>query len=323
MNDKSEVDMTLWEPLDNEAKDSEKVDRKSLTFLQDAWRRLLENKIAICSLIIIIIILLGAIFVPMFWHVGYSDQNLEFANVPPTFEIFSIDDEHYVYISLEHKVLEVTKDGVLLNMAELEKDDIINRKKYYSVAGKNIVVDYSKYFLAKKDLTQAKIAAQKDPTIDIVTMEAELEEMPKSTTTCDGAPLTPAGKVWNKTFIFGNDSLGRDLFIRIVYGARISLTVGFAAAFVCFVVGVAYGGISGYIGGRIDNLMMRIVDTVSSIPTLLYVILLSVLFNSGGLFTIVLTIGLTYWVSMARLVRGQVLTLKEQEFILAAESLGA
>lgn len=107
-----------------------------------------------------------------------------------------------------------------------------------------------------------------------------------------------------------------------MYGGRISLIVGFVAAILNFILGVIYGGIAGYVGGRVDNIMMRIVDVVSSIPMLLYVILLMVILEPG-LTTIIIALSLTHWLSMARLVRGQVLGLKKQEFVLAAQSLGA
>ena len=111
------------------------------------------------------------------------------------------------------------------------------------------------------------------------------------------------------------------MWIRILYGARISLTVGLVASIVNLVIGVIYGGIAGYEGGRVDNIMMRIVDIINSVPSLLIVILLMVVYKPG-LQTIIITIGLIYWVGMARLVRGQVLSLKEQEFVLAARTIG-
>ena len=100
-----------------------------------------------------------------------------------------------------------------------------------------------------------------------------------------------------------------------------SLLVGVFAAVVNFVVGVIYGGISGYLGGRVDNIMMRIVDTISSIPMMLYVIMLMVVLGPG-LHSIIIAMGLTYWVEMARIVRSQVLAMREQEFVMAATLLG-
>lgn len=126
----------------------------------------------------------------------------------------------------------------------------------------------------------------------------------------------------DKVHWFGTDELGRDLFVRVMYGARISLSVGFVAAIINLTIGVLYGGVSGYYGGRVDNLMMRIVDVIYSIPMMLYVILLMVILGKG-LTNVFITLGVVYWGNMARIVRGQVLSLKEQEFILAARAAGA
>lgn len=129
--------------------------------------------------------------------------------------------------------------------------------------------------------------------------------------------LAPCWEHW-----FGTDNLGRDLFIRVLYGARISLAIGVVASIINLVIGVLYGGISGLLGGRADRIMMNIVDVLYSVPTLLYVILLMVVFKPG-LTNIFLALGLSYWLQMARIVRGQVLSIREQEFVLAAVSMGA
>lgn len=126
----------------------------------------------------------------------------------------------------------------------------------------------------------------------------------------------------NAVHWFGTDELGRDIFVRSWMGARVSLRIGIVATVLNLIVGVIYGGISGYLGGMTDEIMMRIVDVLYSIPTLIIVILLMIIMQPGE-FTIILAMALTGWVDMARLVRGQVLQLKEQEYVLAAKTLGA
>lgn len=121
---------------------------------------------------------------------------------------------------------------------------------------------------------------------------------------------------------FGTDDLGRDICTRVWYGARISLFVGIAAATIDLIVGILWGGIAALSGGKIDEVMMRIVDVLSAIPSLLIVISLIVVIGPG-LHTIILALALLGWITMARVVRGQLLQLKEQGYVLAARALGA
>jgi len=199
----------MFKPVDKDIESAEAIVRPSVTYWQDAWRRLKQNRLAMVGLWVIVAITLIAIFGPMFSPYSYSDQSLFDQNM---------------YITKEH---------------------------------------------------------------------------------------------W-----LGTDDLGRDLLTRIMYGARISLTVGFVASFINLTAGVVYGGISGYYGGQVDNIMMRIVEILSGIPLLLYVILLMVVLKPG-LQNILIALGLVYWLGMARIVRGQILSLKEQDYVLAARTIGA
>ena len=128
--------------------------------------------------------------------------------------------------------------------------------------------------------------------------------------------MPPSSENW-----FGTDDLGRDVFARTWYGARVSLFVGIMAAMIDFFIGVIYGGIAGYKGGRTDHLMMRVIEVLYGLPYLLLVILLAVVMGPG-LFTIIIALSVTGWIGMARIVRGQVLQIKNYEFVLASKTFG-
>ncbi|MGE7623472.1 ABC transporter permease [Viridibacillus sp. NPDC096237] len=121
---------------------------------------------------------------------------------------------------------------------------------------------------------------------------------------------------------FGTDDLGRDVFVRVWEGARISLFIGITAAIIDLIIGVLWGSISGLAGERVDNIMMRIVDVLTAVPYLLVVIVLLVVLESG-LVPMIIALSITGWINMARIVRGEVLSIKNQEFVLASRTLGA
>lgn len=331
-----------WQPASRDTLASEAIGGPSLTYWQDCWRRLRRNKTALLSMLVVLVVVLSAIFVPIFWPYSYEDQNLIFANIPPELNIYDMGNDRYIYITSDYKSIDVDADGHLLQATSMVKDDKTNRLYIYEVNGKQVTVDYGVYFRAKTEFMQLQ-AKYKDgtpvpvseaeylveyygsdapETVTLKTAERILEDkLQRYHVLYDGEQIQPSKTVLNRSYIWGTDSLGRDVFIRVIYGARVSLLVGVVAALVNLIVGVLYGGIAGYLGGTADNVMMRIVDTLSSIPMMLYVILIMVVLGSG-LSSIILAMGLTNWLGMARIVRSQVIGMRDQEFVSAAVLLG-
>ena len=140
------------------------------------------------------------------------------------------------------------------------------------------------------------------------------------------APFTKPDGSFSWTHPMGTDNAGRDMLARVLLGGRISLMVGIISTFVSLIIGVSYGAVAGYLGGRIDNLMMRLVDVLYSLPYVILVIVLLAMFRSstpvGQLVLLFIALGSVSWLTMARIVRGQVLSLKNQEFVLAARATG-
>ncbi|MBR3751808.1 MAG: ABC transporter permease [Ruminiclostridium sp.] len=224
--------------------------RPSTTFFKDGVKRLLKNKIATISLIIIVIITLTSIILPFFWPYSYNTM----LGVRP---------------------------------------------------GKPVDASYNN--LAPFTYGETELAR----------IEAGEKVFPH---------------------IFGTDASGRDYFIRVVYGTRISLAVGFFASIIVLIIGMTVGSLAGYIGGKVDLIIMRIVDIIYSLPDMLMVILLASVMKvalgeaiegtvleklGGNIISLFIIFALLYWVSMARQIRGQILSLKEQEYVLAANSTGA
>ena len=224
--------------------------RPSTTFFKDGMKRLLRNKVATVSLIVVVLIVLAAIIIPEVWPYAYDTQ----LGITPGKPV----------------------DASFKNLKPFE---------------------YGKTELKR--------------------IEAGEKVFPH---------------------LFGTDSAGRDYFIRVVYGTRISLAVGFFASIIVLIIGITLGSIAGYCGGKVDMVIMRIVDVIYSLPDTLMIILLAsvmkvtlgpiienTILNKLGsnMISLFIVFALLYWVSMARQIRGQILSLKEQEYVLAARSTGA
>jgi oligopeptide transport system permease protein len=294
------MDATQFTFVDHDQLDQAEPYRASLTYWQDAWRRLKKHKPALAGLVGVVLIILFGFAGPFFTSVSFSDQIVDFANTPPRLSIYEVTDDYYVYLTKDYKLLRVSEDGRLLDRLERIQQDAVNKRYTYSDGQTEVLLDFSYNLLPDK-------------------MNSPFDY----SFTSGGPEITePADTVWNRTFPAGSDNVGRNLLVRVMYGARISLTVALVASIVNLLIGVAYGSVAAYEGGRTDIIMMRIVDILNSIPLVLYVILIMVLVGNRGLWTMIIALGSVYWVVMARLVRGQVLSLKEQEFVLAARALG-
>ncbi|SLN74227.1 ABC transporter permease [Roseisalinus antarcticus] len=282
-----------WAPLVRDAAAAEVIAAPVRTYWQDVRARLWRNRPAMAGLAFIVLLVLAAIFGPMISAHSYRSQNLALSNLPPFLtvqEVGGADARQTVFANPGNLQLYAVEAGHVTGLVPGGRRDMINRRTVWQIGGAEVILDYS----------------DGEPVLR--------QE--------DGPGLAEAGRQWNRTYLFGTDQLGRDVLVRQLYGARISLAVAFVATLVNFMIGVTWGGVSGYLGGRVDLVMMRIVEIISTIPLTLYVILMMVVLQSG-LLSVMLAIGTVFWVDMARVVRGQMLTLKSQDYVAAARTMGA
>ncbi|MBR1585203.1 MAG: ABC transporter permease [Clostridia bacterium] len=271
--------------------EADRLYSKPRSFAGDVWFRFRHKPTALLGLVIIVLLILFAVAGPFLTPYGYDDQNTKLANIPAVMDVYPAPDGHFLYITKALKIIEVDEQGHLLRQLKKGKDD----------AARKVTV-----FPYNDDLTV---------TLDYTVMPAAIQDQA-------GNRIEQTQRMWNTSYLLGTDHLGRDILSRLMYGTRISLMVAFVAALVNMVIGIFYGGISGYLGGRADSIMMRIVDIISTIPLTLYVILIKVCLDDG-LMSIIIALSSVYWVDMARVVRGQVLSLKNQEFVMAARTIGS
>ncbi|HIX65507.1 MAG TPA: ABC transporter permease [Candidatus Anaerotruncus excrementipullorum] len=280
----------LWDKLESSNESREKLWTKSRTFAGDVWFRFRHKPTSLAGLLLIAALLFFALVGPLLLDHDYSQQNLDYVNMPPSIQVTHTAGSSF-YITSNLKLIEVGADGTLLQPVPRLQDDFNSRTQTFDYNGATLTLNYG------------------------LTPPALVDEA--------GNPISDIETIHNKDYPLGTDGLGRDMLARLMYGARISLLVAFIAAAVNMCIGILYGGIAGLCGGMVDSVMMRIVDIINTIPLTLYVILISVVLgNNSGLVSIVIALSSVYWVDMARVVRGQVLTLKGQEFVFAARTIG-
>ncbi|MBO7709029.1 MAG: ABC transporter permease [Lachnospiraceae bacterium] len=312
---------------------------KSVSYWQDAWRRFKKNHVSMGALIVFIIILLFSFVGPKFIDYSYQQQFRSSQKLGPM-----------QYSEVEQMAREILKSGVdgayITSIKEGSLTAIRKGDWYISKNGKTYAfhldkaIEKSTLILDEDSEEVLYVGKDKDWENGAFT---EVTPVEYTDTPAEGAQELKLDK---RVFphYFGTDSQGRDLMARCMYGSRVSIIIGIVAALIVLVIGALYGSISGFAGGKVDFVLMRIVDLIYSVPDVLIVLLLQVVlkeplqawFDAGkdplskalsslgvGIVSIFITFALLYWVGMARIIRGQVLQLKEQEYVTAATVLGA
>ena len=285
-----------WEPLATDNSDREKIWSKSRTFAGDVWFRFRRKPTAIAGFVIIIALTLFALVGPLFTPYDYSVQNLEVVNVPPVMKVYQIPNGDYLYITTALKVISVTPDGKLSGQLRKVRDESDKSMTIFDADGTEVALYYggSPYVIADEAT----------------------------------GSIYPSKTMLNKSYILGTDALGRDVLTRLMYGGRVSLIIGFIVVAIEGSIGIVMGGISGYFGGWVDNLIMRIVDVFYCLPSMPIIIILGAAMDAmridswTRMMYLMLILGFLGWPGIARLVRGQILSLREQEFMTAAEACG-
>ncbi len=343
----------------------EKTYIKGESLWLDAWQRLIRNRASMLGVFIIFAFVLAAIFADYITPQHFAVQELEEANATPLWlmTIFpSMTPKSSEYrIGRGWEALVTTGDQVTTGQILMEKSNGTQRT---ANSDGTVFIDGTMLVLVPFDVDRVEIPSgwnvevSQDEAVTkdtVLLASADGSEVIKAQR--DGTvyvteelvlvrPMVEGYVPVSEKYPLGADNLGRDLFSRIIYGARVSLQVAFVGPLVSLLIGVPFGLIAGYAGGRVDNFMMRIVDTMYAFPTLLLIILLMAFFRSsfggntaeagsltsilsefdrqsGGMLFIFIGVGITSWMGLARLTRGQVLSLRETEFILAANSIGA
>ena len=255
-----------------------------------AMLRLRRNRAAMASLVVLGFMALAGVFGPMVAPHDYAEVYPEFVKVPPSLAPYP----------QESQIIPAVEAALARARVEVGEIAVGGGAVEISVTSSREIDPRITRYLDRSDVfSGAQMVALADDGLS-GTMRAEVQEL---------------------FFLMGTDAIGRDLFSRILISLRISLMIGALATGVALVIGVLYGATAGFIGGRLDNVMMRIVDILYSLPFVFFVILLVVFFGRNVVLMFI-AVGCVEWLDMARIVRGQTLSLRRREFVQAAESLG-
>ena len=308
-------------------------ERQSVSYWKDAWRRLKKNVVAMVALGVIIFLVLFAFVGPYLVPYGYDQFNKGAENLHPTH--YTLEDTQKLDAELAARTSVGGTKSAEEMIAEAEAEAAAKGEKLTSV-------DIAK--IKAKAKVAAQNAQKQNEEVDVNSLRKELgikkhlfgystDELQRK---ANGEKVFP--------HVFGTDMYGRDILVRVMYGARVSMSVGICAAFLVLVIGATYGAISGYCGGKVDAVMQRIVEVIYAVPEMLVVLLIATALkpiltnyiNTGSgplksfvsvlgpnLISMFIAFGLLYWVTMSRIIRGQVLQLKQQEYVTAARALGA
>ena len=310
-------------------------DRQSVSYWKDAWRRLKKNVVAMVALGVIVFLFLFAFVGPLLIPYGYDEFNKGAENLYPYH--YTLEDTQRVndeiasrtqsdVVDVDEMIAQAKAEAEKKGEKFTKKDEAVIRAKA-KVAAKPSE-DSSEEQSVDEDSVRKELGIKKHI---FGYSQAELERK------ANGEKVSP--------HVFGTDMYGRDILVRVMYGARVSMSVGVFAAILVLVIGALYGAISGYCGGKVDAVMQRIVELIYAVPEMLVVLLIATALkpiltdyvNSSGtsplksfvnvlgpnLISMFIAFGLLYWVTMSRIIRGQVLQLKQQEYVTAARALGA
>ena len=334
------TDNAATEDVAPEPMQREEIEGTSLW--QDAWRRLLRNRAAVAGGLVVLFMIVMASSYEVISRFGtrftLAENHPCLRHQPPGAR--GVPRVHHQFFGLErHSFESVDTDGSqgvtsvelsyavqAIEFGHLDRDDdgFLDQEELERARRSFLVEDFS-LLMARFDEDESGVLeiGETASFTDIFPTSEAGQIVRAHDSNADGALSASEfpGVPKPRRFLLGTDSLGRDLMTRMVFGARISLLVGLLATFVSFLIGVTWGAIAGFYGGRTDAVMMRIVDIIYGLPFMFLVILLMVVFGRNFLLLFV-AIGAVSWLTMARIVRGQVISLKNQEFVHAARSIG-